>query len=294
MIPVLAEERRFRISEILSQQRTIAAAELTDLLGVTAATIRRDLAALERQGLLVRSHGGAVSRSSNTNFQPSYEALGRSSRDEKQWIAAEAAKFVLDGDTVFLEGSTTVAEMVPRLQNRVRLTVVTNSPLILCQLQKFPNVHVISTGGELQRDIFYLSGVWALRALGEIRVDKAFLGVSAIDPGYGLSTASQTEALIKQAIIRAAKTRIALADHSKFGNQCFAHVGPITDLSRLITDAGTPSTYLQALRDAEVQVIVANGKTGGASFQPVDDSPSEGVGPDSNYHGQTRARRAKR
>ncbi|MFZ1939745.1 MAG: DeoR/GlpR family DNA-binding transcription regulator [Terracidiphilus sp.] len=254
---MLAEERRFRISEILSQQRTVAAAELTEMLGVTAATVRRDLAALERQGLLVRSHGGAVSRSSNTNFQPSYEAQGRSQREEKRQIAAEAAKLVLDGDTLFLEGSTTVAEMLPKLQQRVRLTVVTNSPLILYQLQRFQNIHVICTGGDLQRDVFYLSGVWAQRALGEIRVDKAFLGVSGIDVGYGLSTASQTEALIKKAIIRSAKVRIALADHSKFGNQCFAYVGPVADLSCLVTDAGTPSSCVKALRDTGVQVIVA-------------------------------------
>ena len=258
---MLAEERRFRISEILSQQRSVAAAKLTETLGVTAATVRRDLAALERQGLLVRSHGGAVSRSSNTNFQPSYDTLGRSNREEKQQIAAEASKLVLDGDTVFLEGSTTVAEMLPKLQQRARLTVVTNSPLILYQLQRFPNVQTICTGGDLQRDIFYLSGVWAQRALGEIRVDKAFLGVSGIDVGYGISTASQTAALIKQAIVRAAKVRIALADHSKFGNQCFAYVGPIADLSTLITDAGTPSSFVKALREAGVQVIVAGEET---------------------------------
>ena len=254
---MLAEERRFRISEMLSRQRTVSAAELTELLGVTAATIRRDLAALESKGLLLRSHGGAVSRSSSTNYQPSYDVLGRSQQDEKQWIAAEAAKLVLDGETVFLEGSTTVAEMVPRLQSRVRLTVVTNSPLILCELQRYPNIHVISTGGDLQRDIFYLSGVWAQRALREIRVDKAFLGVSAIDPAYGASTASQSEAQIKQAIIGAARVRIALADHSKFGNQYFAYVGPISDISILITDPGTPAVSLQACRDAGIQVVVA-------------------------------------
>jgi DeoR family fructose operon transcriptional repressor len=254
---MLADERRFRISEILSQQRTVTASDLTEVLGVTAATVRRDLADLERQGLLVRSHGGAVSRSSNTNFQPSYDTQGRANRELKQQIAAEAANLVLDGDTIFLEGSTTVAEMLPKLQQRLRLTVVTNSPLILYQLQRHPNVHVICTGGDLQRDTFYLSGVWAQRAIGEIRVDKAFMGVSGIDIGYGISTANQTEALIKQAVIKAAKVRIALADHSKFERQCFAYVGPVADLSCLITDTATPLPIVKALRDAGIQVVVA-------------------------------------
>ena len=258
---MLAEERRFRISELLSRQRTVSASELIDILGVTAATVRRDLADLERKGLLVRSHGGAVSKSPTTNFQPSYDTLGRTNREEKQAIAAEAAKMILDGDTIFLEGSTTVSEIGSRLQHRNRLTVVTNSPLILCQLQRYSEIHVMCIGGDLQRDVFYLSGVWAQRSLSEIRVDKAFLGISAIDPDYGMSTASHAEATIKKAIIKCARMRIAMADHSKFGKQGFAFVGPVTELTTLITDLGTFPADLQALRDLGVQVIVAGAKT---------------------------------
>jgi DeoR/GlpR family transcriptional regulator of sugar metabolism len=257
---MLADERRFRISEILSQQRTVTASELIDILGVTAATVRRDLADLERKGLLVRSHGGAVSKSPTTNFQPSYDTLGRTNCEEKKAIAAEAAKMILDGDTIFLEGSTTVSEVAPRLQHRNRLTVVTNSPLIICQLQRFPEVNVMCIGGDLQRDVFYLSGVWAQRSLSEIRVDKAFLGVSAIDPAYGMSTASQAEATIKKAIIKSAKMRIALVDHSKFGKQGFAYVGPVSELTTLVTDSGTSSADQQALKDCGVKVVVTGAK----------------------------------
>src|SRR5208282_6483438 len=142
---LLAEERRFRIRELLSRERTVTASELIRTLGVTAATIRRDLAALEQEGVLIRSHGGAISRTSSTNFQPSYEVLGRSNPEEKQAIAREASRLILDGDTVFLEGSTTVFELARSLQHYNRLTVVTNSPLIVCQLQRTPHVNVICT-----------------------------------------------------------------------------------------------------------------------------------------------------
>lgn len=254
---MLVEERRFRICEILSTQRTVSAAELKETLMVTAATIRRDLAALEQQGLLVRSHGGAVSKTSSTNFQPSYEALRRTNHEEKQLIAREAAKLILDGDTVFLEGSTTVYEMAAHLLQRNRLTVVTNSPLIVCQLQRSANINLMCTGGDLRRDIFALSGLWAQRSLNEIRVDKAVLGVSAIDPAYGISTASQAEAQIKKLIMQVSKEHIALADHSKFGNQGFAYVGPCTDIHTLITDSATEDVHINALRDSGVHVIVA-------------------------------------
>jgi DeoR/GlpR family transcriptional regulator of sugar metabolism len=254
---MLAEERRFRIREILATQRTISASDLCSTLEVTPATIRRDLAALEDEGVLVRSHGGAVSRMSSTKFQPSYETLARSNSEEKRAIAREAEKLILDGDTVFLEGSTTVLEMASRLHNRNRLTVVTNSPTIVCQLQHSAGVTVLCTGGDLQKDTVYFSGEWAQRALSEIRLDKAVLGVSAIDPAYGISTANHAEAQIKKMIVKAAKTRIALADHGKFGKQSFAYVGPVNDIHAVVTDSGTDLKYINDLREAGLEVIVA-------------------------------------
>lgn len=265
---MLAEERKFRITEILSRQRSVSAADLTAKLGVTAATIRRDLAELEQKGLLVRSHGGAVSKSSTTSFQPSYELQGKLNPEEKKKIAAEAARLVLDGETIFLEGSTTVAEIVPHLQGYKRLTIVTNSPLILFQLYQYPGVSVIATGGELRHDIFYLSGVWTQRALQETRVDKAFMGVSALDPSYGISTASQAEATIKQAIIRSAKLRVGLADHSKFGKQSFAFVGPLTDLQVVVTDDGTSKDVIKAVEESGVRVMVAGDVYSGRAQKP--------------------------
>jgi DeoR family fructose operon transcriptional repressor len=267
---LLAEERRFRIREILSRERSVTASELIRMLSVTAATIRRDLAVLEAEGVLVRSHGGAVSRTPSTNFQPSYDALGRSNRAEKQAIAREAERLILDGETVFLEGSTTVFELARRLLHRNRLTVITNSPPIVDEFQRSQHVSVISTGGELQKDVFYLSGAWAERSLSEIRVDKAVLGVSAIDPAYGISTASQAEAQIKKMILKSARVSIALADHSKFGNQGFAYVGPVTDIDILVTDSATGPQYLRPLREAGVELILADLRE-----QPADTNDNE-------------------
>lgn len=282
LMNLLAEERRFRIRELLSRERTVTASELIRTLGVTAATVRRDLSALEKEGVLVRSHGGAVSRTSSTNFQPSYEALGRNNRAEKLAIARETERLILDGETVFLEGSTSVYELARRLLHRNRLTIITNSPPILDEFQRSQHVSVISTGGELQKDVFYLSGVWAQRALAEIRVDKAVLGVSAIDPGYGISTASQAEAQIKKMILKSARVSIALADHGKFGNQGFAYVGPITDIDILVTDSGTNPQYLRPIREAGVELIVADVRE-----QPAETDRNESA------RGRTRSAAAK-
>jgi DeoR/GlpR family transcriptional regulator of sugar metabolism len=118
-------------------------------------------------------------------------------------------------------------------------------------------VTVLCTGGDLQKDTFYFSGEWAQRALSEIRLDKAILGVSAIDISYGVSTANHAEAQIKKMITKAAKTRIALVDHSKFGTQSFAYVGPVTDIDVLVTDSGTDPTYVKALREMGIDVVIA-------------------------------------
>jgi DeoR family fructose operon transcriptional repressor len=260
---MLAEERRIQIRELLASQRTVAASDLCQRLKVTAATIRRDLAALEHEGVLVRSHGGAVSRMSSTNFQPSYDALLRTKSQEKLRIARAAEQFVLDGDTIFLEGSTTVFELARLLIHRHRLTVVTNSPTIVCELQRSPGVTVLCTGGDLQKDTFYLSGEWTQRALAEIRLDKAILGVSALDPEYGVSTANHAEAQIKKMVTKAARTRIALADNGKFGKQCFAYVGPATDIDILVTDGETDAKYVKQLRDSGIQVVIADSRLAG-------------------------------
>ena len=105
---------------------------------------------------------------------------------------------------------------------------------------------------------FIYRELWAQRALSEIRVDKAVLGVSAIDPSYGISTASQAEAQIKKMILKAARVSIALADHSKFGTQGFAYVGPTTDIDILVTDSATDPQYLTPLREAGVELILAD------------------------------------
>jgi DeoR/GlpR family transcriptional regulator of sugar metabolism len=255
---MLAEERRFRIREILTTQRTVSAAALGEILNVTAVTIRRDLAALEKAGELVRSHGGAVSRASSTNFQPNYDVLQRANKAEKLAIAAAAEKLLMDGDTVFLEASTTVFELSRRLGRFNHLTVATNSPPIVCQLQRWPGIEVVCTGGDLHRDQFCLYGLWAQHALSEIRVDKSVLGVTAIDAGYGHSCAKQAEAQVKKMLVKSGKQRIGLADHTKFGNQAFVYVGPITDFTTIITDSKTDPAQIAGLRDAGVEVIVVD------------------------------------
>lgn len=254
---MLSEERRILIRERLAKQRTVSATDLAAELGVAIATIRRDLATLEAEGALVRSHGGAVSKTSSADFQPSYQVSQNSHRDEKRAIAAAAAQLILDGEIVFLEGSTTVYELADQLPRNARLTVVTNSPPILNRIAQNAAMSVLSTGGELKKDLNYLCGMWTREVLTRTRLDKAIVGVSAIDAEYGISTTRPAHAEVKKLLTAAARTRIGLIDHSKFGRQNFAYVGPVSDLDIVVTSSLAPAEQVAALRAAGVEVIVA-------------------------------------
>ena len=272
---MLAAERRFRIREILSSQRTVAASELARILGVTGVTVRRDLAALEAAGILVRSHGGAVSRTSTTAYKGSFDYLLGVNTAEKRAIAREAAQLILDGDTVFLEGSTTVYELARHLVRHSRLNVVTNSPAIVLLFQYSSGVSVMSTGGRLEKDILYFAGTWTRRVLSEIRLDKAVLGLTGIDATYGISTANHPDAEVKQLLIKAARQRIGLGDHTKFGRLSFVFVGPATDLDILVTDSGADPKQIEQFREQGVKVLVANIQPEGQSHQVEEAKPLE-------------------
>ena len=153
-----------------------------------------------------------------------------------------------------IEAVTALAERFP--QDR-ELTVVTNSPPILNRLAQESGLTLMSTGGEFQRDLNYLCGIWTRDILSKTRLDKAFLGVSAIDAAYGISTTRPAHAEIKKVLATAARTRIGLADHTKFVKQNFTYVGPITDLDVVVTSSLTPEEHIEALRATGIKVVVA-------------------------------------
>lgn len=252
---MIVGERRNKILEILQEKGAIEVAELAKLFNVTGATIRRDLEMLERDGLLRRTHGGAVLPLS-ISYEPSYSSQKRKNLKEKIEIGKRASDLVYDGDTIFIESGTTNFHLAKNIKNRHNLTVVTNSIDIAKELLNSSGTHIILTGGELRKETVALVGPLAERTLKEFKVDKVFLGISAVIPGRGMSTASIVEAQIKRLIIEMGKEVIGLADHSKFGKESFAFVAHTKVLNKLITDSKTPQKYIEALREEGVEVII--------------------------------------
>jgi DeoR family transcriptional regulator, aga operon transcriptional repressor len=245
-------ERLNAILEELSADGSVGVAELVDRLGVSAATIRRDLELLEEQRLLTRTHGGAVGQGVLYELPLRYKTARH--QDEKRRIAAAAAALVEDGAAVGLTGGTTCTEVARELVERQRLTVVTNALNIAGELAIRPNLKLVVTGGYARPESYELVGPLAERSLAGLNLDVVFLGTDGISPEAGLTTHHEVEAHTDLALIERARRVVVVADASKLGIVAFAQICPLERIHELITDGSAPAARVAELRDAGVAV----------------------------------------
>lgn len=253
---MLAEERHRHILTLLDEKGTVTVAELCERFGVSEMTVRRDLAALERKGLLRRVHGGAVS-ARGRSYEPPF--LVRSSRhaEEKRRIAETALSLIHDGDSIALDVGTTTLEIAKRLGNIHNLTIVTPSLHIANVLADTPHNRIILTGGILRPGELSLVGTFAERIFGELYVDKLFLGIGGLDLEAGLTEYNLEDAQVKRAMLRSAKECIVVTDSSKLGQVAFAFVAPVSAMDTLITDKNADPAIVDRLREKGINVLLA-------------------------------------
>jgi DeoR family fructose operon transcriptional repressor len=253
---VFAEERQRAIVERLRQFGSVTVEELAETFGVSAPTIRGDLARLEGRGLLVRAHGGAI-RADGTLYEPSHEDRRVMRRDEKKAIARAASEMVKNGETILLDAGTTSLELALLLQAKHALTVVTNSLANAMVLMDSQNVDVIMVGGQLQRRRRAALGPLAVRFLDGFRVDRAFMGFNGVDAAGGLTVVDFDAAEIKRKMMAAASQCVVIADSDKIGRVAFAAVAPIVAAGVVLTDKGADPSALAQINDLGVRVEVA-------------------------------------
>jgi DeoR family transcriptional regulator, aga operon transcriptional repressor len=241
------------ILEELSNGGSVAVADLWPRLGVSAATIRRDLELLEGQRLLNRTHGGAVAHGLLYELPLRYKTARH--QEEKRRIALEAAGRVPDGAAIGLTGGTTTTEVARALVDRQKLTVVTNALNIAGELAVRPNVKLVVTGGLARMESYELVGPLAEQSLAELHLDMAFVGVDGISAEDGLTTHHEVEAHTNRALIERASRVIVVADGSKLGAVAFARICPIGAVDELIT-AGADPDAVAPFREAGLIVIV--------------------------------------
>jgi DeoR family transcriptional regulator of aga operon len=227
-------DRFEEILERLASRGRLAVDELARDLGVSGATIRRDLAELDAQSLLARTHGGAVAIEIPYEFPIRYRA-GKQP-EQKRRIGAAAAALIPDHVVVGISGGTTTTEAARALAGRSGLTVVTNALNIATELTLRPNITMVVTGGVARAASFELVGSIAEQTIQGYNLDFLLLGVDGIEAKVGCTTHDSTEALTNEAMVRRARKVIVLADSSKIGRVTFAGICGIEDVEVLITD----------------------------------------------------------
>jgi DeoR family fructose operon transcriptional repressor len=231
-------------------------AQLAADLKVTAETVRRDLSALEHQGVLRRVHGGAMPVE-RLGFEPGLAARDAVWRAEKERIAKAALSELPVEGSVLLDAGTTTARLAEILPTSRELTVVTNSLPIAITLSVRPGLTVLMAGGRVRGRTQATVDDWAVRVLGDTYVDVAFVGTNGISVERGLTTPDPAEAAVKQAMLAAARRVVVLADHTKVGATHFARFGGLREVEMLITDSGLDADVAARLEAAGPTVVRA-------------------------------------
>ncbi|TBL75765.1 DeoR/GlpR family DNA-binding transcription regulator [Paenibacillus thalictri] len=252
---MLAAERKMRIVEYVRQHRVASVADLAVEFEVHEATIRRDLAELEQEGHLKRTHGGVIVEQMTHN-EPSFNERSNVRLDEKIRIGKMAASLVEDGEHIIIDSGTTTLQIAKNLVHRSNLTVVTNDINVAAELRDAPGVKVTVTGGELYPSSYMLNGMFTDQVLRSIHVSKVFLGTPAIHPKYGLTHPEAQLVLAKQGMINAAQEVIVVADVSKVGKLSLHTVAPNSAIHTLITGNEIPEYEKKLFQDSGVNVLL--------------------------------------
>lgn len=261
----LAAARRQRLLAVVEARRAVRLEELAGILGVSAATVRRDLNALAAAGRLRRVHGGAVAADARLD-EPHFEAKAATAAAEKERIAATAVGLLGPEDTVYLDSGSTVLALARLLHGWDRLTVVTNSlPVAMELLGRGPRLIVV--GGEVRPRSRAIVGPLTRRLLSELWLDRAVMGTFALSLEDGLTTTDPAEAFTKELVMARAREVILLADHTKLGSRSFTRAGGLDDVDILVTDEGIDERSLRALTRRGIRVLVARSRPG-AGPQP--------------------------
>ncbi len=251
---VRKEERMSSVLERLAEGEPVGVVELSREFRVATATIRRDLALLEDQHLLVRTHGGALARAVSYELPLRYKAVRHA--EEKRRIAREAASRVKDKMAVGLTGGTTSTEVARALADRQGLTIVTNSLNIAAELAIRPNLKLVVTGGVARSHSYELSGPLTEASLAGLNLDLMFVGVDGISVRGGCTTHQDVEAQSNAAMIRRAKQAVVVADRSKIGHDAFARICELSEVDELVTDVSADAEGVRQLETAGLRVTL--------------------------------------
>ncbi|MCQ1834012.1 DeoR/GlpR family DNA-binding transcription regulator [Neorhizobium galegae] len=249
---MLTTQRKSLILDILRREGQVVAKRAAEEFSLSEDTIRRDLREMAAEGLLRRVHGGAMPISPDL---PDFSARRAVSSDVKQRLGRAAADMVKPGQTIFLDGGTSTAEIARALPRDFAFTVVTHSPTIAAELEHHPTVEVILIGGRLYKHSMVATGAAAMSQIALMRPDIFFLGVTAAHPARGLSTGDFEEAAIKRHIAACSAETITLVTVEKLDAASPHIIMPASALSGMIVQEGIEEERMAPYRAIGIRMI---------------------------------------
>jgi DeoR family transcriptional regulator of aga operon len=252
---LLNEERRREILDALHRDGRVLVKDLARRFRISQITIRKDLEFLDGQGVIQRTHGGALPLRAGALLDPTVREKEKLHRKQKMQIAMAASRLVEQGQSVLLDSGTTTMAIARALKGMAQLTVITNALNIAAELAG-TNIDVILTGGMLRKNSFSLVGPLAERTLRQLSADVLFLGVDGFDTKVGLFTPNLLESEVNRAMVEISRRTIAVCDSSKFGRRSLCNIMPVTMVHEVITDKQIPKADLAALKEAGVEVTL--------------------------------------
>jgi len=253
---MLANQRREKIVELLKEDGSAKVIDLAKIFKVSEVTIRQDLEKMEKEGAIVREHGGAFLKNVEDSVR-SFTILNQENMEKKELIGRCAAKYIDNGDTIILDSGSTTTEIAKNLKGKKNLTVITNALNIALILGAEPNIEVIVTGGEFKPPTLSLTGQKAADFFKDIHVDKLFLATAGISLRSGLTYPGLSDIVVKKAMIDVSDVTYLVADSTKIGKNAFASLGALSLIDYIITDAAIDQNNLKLFRENEIEIIVA-------------------------------------
>jgi DeoR/GlpR family transcriptional regulator of sugar metabolism len=254
---MLATQRREKILELLKEDGSAKVIALAKLFKVTEVTIRQDLDKLEKEGLVVKEHGGAYLKNVEDQVR-TFSLANQENLDKKELIASKCLEFIQEGDSIILDSGSTTTEIAKRLTGYHHLTVITNALNIALILGAQPGIEVIMTGGEFKPPTLSLTGQKAADFFKGLNVQKLFLATAGLSLKSGLTYPSISDIVVKKAMIDAADTSYLVADSTKIGKSAFASLGALSLIDYIITDPGIEEKHKALFKEHEIELIVAN------------------------------------
>lgn len=251
---MLAAERRNLILEKLQDEKKVVVSELSALFEVSEETIRRDLDKLDKEGLAVKSYGGAI-LNENTSIDMPFNIRKKRNMKGKQIIAEIVSGLIQEGEHIIVDPSTTAVSIVKALKNRKRLTVITNSIEVLVELSDVSGWDIISTGGTLRESYLALVGPKALDGINSFNADKVILSCKGIDMEKGITDANEMFSQVKQTMMKCAKQRILAADHTKFNNVAFSQICQLSAIDMVVTDIRPSEEWMNYFSEKGIECL---------------------------------------